>query len=259
MPPEVAASLSKMTASLTEAEKALQQLSGFEDELGGLRTKVEDVLDQTSQTAEALRPQLEAVKSQIEKLGPPPAKDAPPEAPEVASERARLTALASAYDGAIKSSEVTWVRARQLIERITVLRHSLFTKNLLERLPSPLLPGIWRDIVTDAPAVRHRFSAWVDDWSYWAARKQSRALLSRGGCSSSCTSSSSSWWPGGPGAATLRAEPPLPTFFERAISVCLGRAVARACPPSPPASCSTAGSTRSSCSTIPGAGPRPGF
>ena len=69
LPPEVAASLSKTTASLTEAEKALQQLSGFEDELGSLRTKVEDVLDQTSQTAEALRPQLEAVKSQIEKLG----------------------------------------------------------------------------------------------------------------------------------------------------------------------------------------------
>ena len=79
----------------------------------------------------------------------PPAKDAPPEAPEVAAERARLAALASAYDGAIKSSEVTWVRARQLIERITVLRHSLFTKNLLERLPSPLLPGIWRDVVSN--------------------------------------------------------------------------------------------------------------
>ena len=103
-------------------------------------SKVEEVLDETAQTAEALRPQLEAVKSQIEKLGPPPAKDAPPEAPEVAAERARLAALASAYDGAIKSSELTWVRARQLIERITVLRHSLFTKNLLERLPSPLLP-----------------------------------------------------------------------------------------------------------------------
>jgi potassium-dependent mechanosensitive channel len=218
LPPEIVASLSKTTASLTEAEKALQQLSGFEDELGSLRTKVEDVLDQTSQTAESLRPQLEAVKSQIEKLGPAPAKDAPPEAPEVAGERTRLTALSSAYDGAIKSSEVTWVRARQLIERITVLRHSLFTKNLLERLPSPLLPGIWRDIVTDAPVVRHRIGSWVENWSYWAARKQGELSLL---------------------AAvvlfvyiflklvvarrtrrrTLRAEPPLPTFFERAISV----------------------------------------
>ena len=218
LPPEVVASLSKTTASLTEAEKALQQLSGFEDELGSLRTKVEDVLDQTSQTAEALRPQLEAVKSQIEKLGPPPAKDAPPEAPEVASERARLTALSSAYDGAIKSSEVTWVRARQLIERITVLRHSLFTKNLLERLPSPLLPGIWRDIVTDAPAVRHRFSAWMDNWSYWAARKQTElsflvaVVLFLYVFLKLVVASRTR-------RRTLRAEPPLPTFFERAISV----------------------------------------
>jgi potassium efflux system protein len=218
LPPEVAASLSKTTASLTEAEKALQQLSGFEDELGSLRTKVEDVLDQTSQTAESLRPQLEAVKSQIEKLGPPPAKDAPPEAPEVASERVRLTALSSAYDGAIKSSEVTWVRARQLIERITVLRHSLFTKNLLERLPSPLLPGIWRDIVTDAPAVRHRFSSWVDNWSYWAARKQGElsllvaAVLFLYVFLKLVVARRTR-------RRTLRAEPPLPTFFERAISV----------------------------------------
>jgi potassium efflux system protein len=218
LPPEIAASLSKTTASLTEAEKALQQLSGFEDELGSLRTKVEDVLDQTSQTAENLRPQLEAVKSQIEKLGPPPGKDAPPEAPEVASERARLTALSSAYDGAIKSSEVTWVRARQLIERITVLRHSLFTKNLLERLPSPLLPGIWRDIVTDAPAVRHRLGSWVDNWSYWAARKQSElsllvaAVLFLYVFLKLVVARRTR-------RRTLRAEPPLPTFFERAISV----------------------------------------
>ena len=56
LPPEIAASLSKTTASLTEAGEALQQLSGFEDELGSLRTKVEDVLDQTSQTAEGASP-----------------------------------------------------------------------------------------------------------------------------------------------------------------------------------------------------------
>ena len=39
------------------------------------------------------------------------------------------------------------MRARQLIEKITVLRHSLFAKNLMERLPSPLLPELWRDLV----------------------------------------------------------------------------------------------------------------
>ena len=95
----------------------------------------------------------------------------PPEAPAIAAERARLTALAAALDGAIKSTELTWVRARQLIEKITVLRHSLFTKNLMERLPSPLLPGLWRDLMSDAPAVGHRISYLADDWLQWAERQ----------------------------------------------------------------------------------------
>ena len=218
LPPEIAASLSKMTASLAEAEKALQQLSGFEDELGGLRTKVEEVLDETAQTAESLRPRLDDVKSQIEKLGPPPAKDAPPETPEVASERARLAALASAYDGAIKSSELTWVRARQLIERITVLRHSLFTKNLLERLPSPLLPEIWRDVVSNFPAVKHRLNAWTSDWSYWAGRKQHELTFLLAGALLLYVVLKfivTRWT----NRRARKSEPPPPTFFERAISV----------------------------------------
>jgi potassium efflux system protein len=218
LPPEITASLGKMTASLAEAEKALQQLSGFEDELGGLRARVEEVLDQTAQTAESLRPRLDDVKSQIEKLGPPPAKDAPPETPEVAGERTRLAALASAYDGAIKSSELTWVRARQVIERITVLRHSLFTKNLLERLPSPLLPEIWRDVVSNFPAVQHRFNAWMSDWSYWAARKQQELtfLLAGALLLYIVLKLIVARWTN---RRALKSEPPPPTFFERAISV----------------------------------------
>ena len=122
--------------------RAIQHLTELEEELGRLRIDVEDDpvrLDRDRRGR--CGPQLAAVKSQIEKLGPPPAKDAPPEAAAIAAERARCRALASALDGAIKSTELTWVRARQLIEKITVLRHSLFTKNLMERLPSPLLPG----------------------------------------------------------------------------------------------------------------------
>jgi potassium-dependent mechanosensitive channel len=218
VPPEVLSRLGTMANSLAEAEKALQQLSGFEEELGGLRSKVEEVLDNTQQVADALRPELAAVRLQIDKLGAPPAKDAPAEAPEIAAERARLAALASAYDGAIKSSEVTWVRARQLIERITVLRHSLFTKNLLERLPSPLLPGIWRDLDAQAPAAWHRLSAWAEDWSNWASQKrQPLALLLAGVLLlylvlKFIAARKSD-------RRALRTEPPPPTFFERAASV----------------------------------------
>jgi small-conductance mechanosensitive channel len=119
----------------------------------------------------ALRPRLASVATQIEKLGPPPGKDAPPEAPAISAERARLAALSSELDAAIRTTELTWVRARQLIERITDLRHALFARNLLQRLPSPLVPSLWRDLVQAAPSVGQRLGYLAADWWSWARPK----------------------------------------------------------------------------------------
>ncbi len=174
---EVADNVAKLAGAIDAAEKSLQHLTEVEEELGGLRGNVETILADSLETAEALRPRLAAVKSQIEKLGPPPGKDAPPEAPAIAAERARLTELAVALDGAIRSTELTWVRARQLIEKITVLRHSLFTKNLMERLPSPLLPALWRDLVTETPNTWRRVTYLGEDWFHWARAKQPQLWL----------------------------------------------------------------------------------
>ncbi|HJU32456.1 MAG TPA: DUF3772 domain-containing protein, partial [Hyphomicrobiaceae bacterium] len=218
LPSDVADNVSRLAAAIETAEKTIQQLADLEEELGGLRVDVETILSDSAHTAETLRPELAAVRSQIEKLGPPPGKDAPAEAPALAAERARLNALAAALDGGIKSAELTWVRARQLIEKITVLRSSLFTKNLMERRPSPLLPGMWRDLFNKSPGIGGRISYLVDDWLHWASIKQTAVWLLI--------------------AAALilflalkiaarrlterrhaRREPPLPTFFERAMSV----------------------------------------
>ncbi len=218
LPSDIADGVARLTTAIEAAEKTIQHLTELEEELGRLRVDVESILSDSTQTAETLRPQLAAVKSQIEKLGPQPAKDAPPEAAAIAAERARLTALAAALDGAIKSTELTWVRARQLIEKITVLRHSLFTKNLVERLPSPLLPGLWRDLMSDAPAVGHRIGYLAEDWLQWADAKRMPlmllalvAVLLFFGLRYSI------------GRITdrhlLRTEAPLPSFFERARSV----------------------------------------
>ncbi len=216
LPPEVA-NAARLTTEIESAEKAIQHLTDVEEELGRLRVDVESILNDSTATAETLRPQLAAVTSQIEKLGPQPAKDAPPEAATIAAERARLAATASALDAAIKSAELTWVRARQLIEKITVLRHSLFTKNLMERLPSPLMPSIWRDVLSDSPGVGHRVTYLTDDWLHWAHPKSTwLALLLGAGLvlyavlkrlMARVT-----------GRHRLRTEPPLPSFFERAMS-----------------------------------------
>jgi potassium-dependent mechanosensitive channel len=218
LPPEIADNVARLTAAIETAEKTIQHLTEVEEELGGLRVDVETILDGSAQIAETLRPQLAAVHSQIEKLGPSPGKDDPAEAPALAAERARLTALAAGLDGAIKSTELTWLRARQLIEKITVLRHSLFAKNLMERRPSPLLPELWRDLMSKAPPVATRISYLTNDWLRWASIKGLKVGLLLGAVVVLFVALRS-----GLGRLTdrrcKRSEPPLPSFFERAMSV----------------------------------------
>jgi small-conductance mechanosensitive channel len=217
LPPDIAAALSGASAALAEVERALQHLPDTETDLADLRARVEEVLDGTGPTAEALRPQLAAVKSQIEKLGPAPGKDAPPEAPEMSAERSRLEALAAVYDGAVKTSDLTGVRARQLIGRITELQHALFTRNLMERQPSPLTPGAWREFVAHESGVRYQFTAWAQHWWNDARSRQSElgVLLATALALFAVLKLLF-------GKATRRrgkrAEPPYPTFFERAVS-----------------------------------------
>jgi small-conductance mechanosensitive channel len=217
LPPEAAARLAKASAALSNAETALQNINEAESELGELRAKVEEALDNTVEAAGALRPELAAIKSQIEKLGPAPGKDAPAEAPEMAAERNRLAALAAAYDGAIKSSELARVRAQQLIERITLMRHALFTKSLLTRLPSPLTPGAWREMAASTAGVSHPFRAWATHWWNKAYPKRTQLWMLLGGTALLYAALSLILWRR-TYRRSQRAEPPLPTFFERAVS-----------------------------------------
>jgi small-conductance mechanosensitive channel len=214
---EITGALSKAAAALAEVEKGLQNLSEIEGDLAQFRTEVEGVLDTMTETAETLRPQLAAVKSRIEKLGPAPGKDAPPEAPEIAAERSRLTAQAATLDGAIRTSEVTWVRARQLIGDIAERRYALFTKNLMERRQSPLTPGSWREIASHTWTVQAQFTSWAQHWREQARGKETSLVLLLGG--------SVLLWAmlklalaKATNRRHRRQEPPLPTFFERAVS-----------------------------------------
>ena len=184
--------------------------------------------------------------------GPRPPRTRPPEAPAIAAERARLTALAAGLDGAIKSTELTWVRARQLIEKITVLRHSLFTKNLMERLPSPLLPELWRDLDEQVPGRRppHQLSG-----GGLAALGQHQAAAGLGCCSrprSFSSSSSSTPSPGSPigaGCAASRRCRPSSSGPGRWP----GSPRCARCRPSPPPRSSMADSTPWTCCSRPGA------
>ncbi len=162
LPPEVTSPIEKLAKSIESAEKSISQLKELETELQQLRGNVESIIYDSTSTAEALRPQLAEVRSQIERLGPPP-KDGP-ESATIAAERARLNALAAALDGAIKTTELAWVRAKQLIDRITVMRYQIFSRNLFERRPSPLTPAVWNDVTDRMPSVIGRAKYYGGDW-----------------------------------------------------------------------------------------------
>ncbi len=162
----------RLVTVMEDAEKSLGRMKDLGDDIGRLRDQVERVITKTTEVADGLRPKLAAVRSQIDKLGPPPAKDAPAEAAPVAAQRARLNSEASALDGAIKTLELTWVRARQTIDKITDLRLAIFTRSIMERMASPLLPGLWSDVTRDAPQVA-RLSSYI--WTDWWASATRRA------------------------------------------------------------------------------------
>ncbi len=173
---DVDGDLKRIVESLERTEKEIASSKDNENALGSLRGQVEGIMYESTQIAEKLRPRLTEVKGQIEKLGAPPKAEGPPEAPPVAAERARLNALSAALDGAIKTSELTWVRARQSIERITELRHDLFAQSVTQRRPSPLSIALWRDVWNDAPSVvntiQYITASWIEE-----AKPKSAAVL----------------------------------------------------------------------------------
>jgi potassium efflux system protein len=172
---EEEAALKRLVESIEVTEKDIQRAKDNEQTLGNLRAQVEGIMYESTRIAEKLRPGLNEVRGQIEKLGPAKT-DGPPEAPAVAAERARLNALAAALDGTIKTAELSWVRSRQLIERITDLRHSLFAQSITQRRPSPLTIALWRDVWSDIPSVVNTLqyigASWIEE-----ARPKSATVL----------------------------------------------------------------------------------
>jgi potassium-dependent mechanosensitive channel len=216
LPREILDPVERLAKSIEAAEKSIQQLKEIETDLQRVRTTVEQIIYDSTATAEQLRPQLADVKSQIQQLGPLPAAGQPPESPTVAAERARLNAIASGYDSAIKTAELAWVRAKQLIDRITVIRYQAFTRNLFERRASPVMPASLREVGERMPTVLTRTSYYGGDWMGWASRKASTLLPMLLGI---LVVGGGGWWfVSGLVAERRRHIDPIPTFFDRIAS-----------------------------------------
>jgi len=145
-------------------------------QLNQLRSELEIVTATAARIAQELKPRLDAVRSQIGKLGATPAKDGLPEPPAIAAERLRLSGQLIVLDGALKSTELAQVRARQLIGRIQELVHTDFTRMLFQRTDSPLSPALWSEVVREGRTGLLQVTIVFDDW--WSrARLRLQALM----------------------------------------------------------------------------------
>ncbi|MEQ8822798.1 MAG: DUF3772 domain-containing protein [Filomicrobium sp.] len=136
--------------SLTLLEKTVERVKDREDELTQQLPFADSILDAAGEKATLLEPALADIKSQISRLGPAPEGTAT-EPDAIANERARLNATADEIDAAIKTAELTQVRARQLSARIQTLRLDRFRQSLLQRSPSLFSPALWGETLSEVP------------------------------------------------------------------------------------------------------------
>ena len=179
IPDDITQPAIKLTDELTAAEAVLENNKERDEDLVRIRNEIQEISTRSRQSVEQLKPRLEAIRQQIAKLGPPPAKDAPAESDQIAHERLKLNALAAAIDGAMKTADLLSERASQVIDRIQLYQRELFTRSVLKRTQSPLLPALWIELTRESQRgvgdVRRLLSNW---WSIAEAHEGPLAALS---------------------------------------------------------------------------------
>jgi small-conductance mechanosensitive channel len=180
-PPELAQRVARLASDIENAAKGIERVKHRESGLAAQRVELERIEVEAQQVIAALRPRLDAVAAQLQKLGPTPDKDAAPEAPAIATERARLSAANAEVGGAIKTAELTLVRARQLVGHVQNLRQALFARDLLLRSGSPLAFSTWQQLAAELPRAVRQIANLAFDWWRTVGERLSELVLVIGG------------------------------------------------------------------------------
>ena len=176
IPEDITQPIVKLTAEITAAEAELEQAKDREEELIRLRGEIQQIAGSARSFIDLLKPRLEGGKQQIAALGAAPGKDAPPEPDAVSHERFRLNGLAGAINGAMRTSELIAERCSQLIDRIQQYQRDLFTRSLLKRTPSPILPTLWIQLIQESRRGLEDIDRLARNW--WSIAEGSRLELS---------------------------------------------------------------------------------
>lgn len=162
-------------------ERVVERVKVSDAGLAQQRVQIDALMAEIDKAGEAIRPRFDAAKAQLDQLGPPPQAGQPGESVEIAAQRARLSAMMTALEGATKSAELLRVRSRQLAAHIGELRQALFTQNLFERSASPVLPGLWTDIASASERAGWQLESVFGTWRAILLQRWSQLVAVLGG------------------------------------------------------------------------------
>jgi len=145
------AALDQARAQLDQIEATLKRDNLDDRTLSDMRDQIEPLSLAIGQAVTALAPQLASADARLEQIGPKPADGAPAESPDVVKERDAQTAARQKIDEQIKRGRLLQVEASQVSDEITQRRRSLLAQRLFERSRSLIDPGLYMDMIAQAP------------------------------------------------------------------------------------------------------------
>ena len=166
-PEELSSAVQQQSAEIARLAKGLSRVRNNDAELEVLRPQIETILAASETSEKQIKPLLDALERQIKALGDPPKKGETGETPEIAAERSRLKDVQRRLRGALKQSELTRVRSRQLIARIQSLRLENLGRGLRHReLPPPTTRAHWQKLFSQLPRLGRQVVTVTENW--WA-------------------------------------------------------------------------------------------
>ncbi|MFY0610169.1 MAG: mechanosensitive ion channel family protein [Hyphomicrobiaceae bacterium] len=167
-PKKLSTNVQRLNAEIDRLAKGLTRVRKDDAELEVLRPQIEATIAAAEANEKEIKPLLETVERQIKALGEAPKKDSEAkEPPEIISERARLSEAQQRLRGALKQSELSRVRSKQLLARIQSLRLENLGRDLRKRqLPPPISQAHWQKLLSQLPRLGGQIVTVSENW--WA-------------------------------------------------------------------------------------------
>ncbi len=118
-----------------------------DEKLREIRSELDEIRIEATDRNGEIQPDYEAVNAELETLGPSPEEGQEPESEAIASQRAEIKSRLKEVESRLKEVELVDTRASLLLEEISQIRRSRFSRKLFEGGPSPLSISVWKQAI----------------------------------------------------------------------------------------------------------------